>query len=616
MYRAVLKSCENDKNRRSQCFSGPSRRTATAIVVFLLSCLLIWPYIYLQMDYSISDGNDLVDVKDEWMGVPRPRKRNSKTTKGVDGVASVHNSIEPKRKKNIARVNATSSRQRVNGNYKNERKKSATVKDQDIMNQNRTAANALTINKPWFVLHIGPQKTATTTIQSGLDKHSQLLAQEDRYYYLGQGASLDHHPRRSMPNGEKPFWNRFLIQYMSYLERADENSREHFEEFKQRLEWHRGQGHHVVLSSELYGSRMNTEYHHVWKGLKDVLSGFNVRVVLAYRHFMDWIPSNYYQKSVKNGANFTSLLDWIEDHLDSWDKVREQYYSQQRKQSKRHKQGLGNNNDDDDDDNVESSGLNSESHITLWLFQKWSRHFDDIRVFDMHQDGYLDENNANYRSNSTKSSSYDLRTKFICQMLPTADKTCQILRFQQQIRNKKEVGTNGSTDALDGKDVTENKNKLRTSADLYTERVMEAALEKGLIDQKHWQIGKRQRPLSILRNLLVDEGVLPPISSSRTAMPPQKYFDCISPSLEERLLKTSLYFMERVYNTTRLTGSDASGQPMILSGAEWETARAKHDRLFAKNKAEGKYCDVNPQRVLDDPRLRSLISGLTIDSGE
>jgi len=165
-----------------------------------------------------------------------------------------------------------------------------------------------------------------------------------------------------------------------------------------------------------------------------------------------------------------------------------------------------------------------------------------------------------------------------------------------------------------------NNNKMRKSSDLYTQRIMAVAAERGLIDKKHYSQMTKRGPMSKLRSLLAIEGFLPPVSSSLTKMPPMEYFVCISPSLEERLLQTSLRFMERVLSLPGAfdSGGTAAQEPgrVALSDAEWDDARAKHNRLFAKNKAMGKYCDVDPQRVLDDPRVQSLISGLCFSDCE
>ena len=40
--------------------------------------------------------------------------------------------------------------------------------------------------KPWLIVHIGPPKTGSTTIQCGLQKLSKLLADQDKYYFLGK----------------------------------------------------------------------------------------------------------------------------------------------------------------------------------------------------------------------------------------------------------------------------------------------------------------------------------------------------------------------------------------------------------------------------------------------
>ena len=39
--------------------------------------------------------------------------------------------------------------------------------------------------RPWMIIHIGPEKTATTTIQAGLAKYAKMLAKDDDFYFLG-----------------------------------------------------------------------------------------------------------------------------------------------------------------------------------------------------------------------------------------------------------------------------------------------------------------------------------------------------------------------------------------------------------------------------------------------
>ena len=69
-------------------------------------------------------------------------------------------------------------------------------------NTHRTTATKPT--RPYFILHVGPPKTATTTIQCGLNFYNELLAKEDNYYYLGQHCATSREKNRTMANGENP----------------------------------------------------------------------------------------------------------------------------------------------------------------------------------------------------------------------------------------------------------------------------------------------------------------------------------------------------------------------------------------------------------------------------
>ena len=52
---------------------------------------------------------------------------------------------------------------------------------------------SLDTDRPWMVLHIGPPKTGTTTIQKGLMLNSRLLAGYDNVFYLGQSGIVTKH---------------------------------------------------------------------------------------------------------------------------------------------------------------------------------------------------------------------------------------------------------------------------------------------------------------------------------------------------------------------------------------------------------------------------------------
>eukprot|EP00536_Pseudo-nitzschia_multiseries_P008583 jgi/Psemu1/305814/fgenesh1_kg.220_\ len=80
----------------------------------------------------------------------------------------------------------------------------------DTVKHITTATGTGTANstRPYFILHIGPPKTATTFIQCGLQKLSKELADDDSYYFVGKHCAWSH---STMENGEKSIPGHFLI---------------------------------------------------------------------------------------------------------------------------------------------------------------------------------------------------------------------------------------------------------------------------------------------------------------------------------------------------------------------------------------------------------------------
>jgi hypothetical protein len=476
------------------------------------------------------------------------------------------------------------------------------------------------------------------------------------------------------------------------------------------------QNHNVILSSELFGSQMRINYKHVWDRLNKLLIGYEPIIIIGYRHFHDWIPSNYFQKSAVNGIQLQSIPYYIENYLNEWNIIQNNYYYEHNGNNNNNNNGNGNcngngnDNDNDNDngngnkqnniiidndiDNVESSGLNSQSHITLWLYQKWLQHFDSksIRIFDMHQYGYIGLNhshgsssmmttisNSSSNSNSnSNSNSTDLATAFICQMIPTAYKTCQMLQQQQISTNENNTNSNNSDSDSNAhleramntlrrkklqpsSSTTTNSNSnsnsnnntrngdgdgnsnsssgsttstllLRQSKDLYPQRIIEFLNQQGLIESKKFGRWELQKYITKIHEILENNNIIPykiKITNNNNTSTPsgsgsggddddndnqnqnQNYhFDCISSQLEKRLYNTSLYFMERIYNTTTITAAVAvapSSSSSNISYNEWNNIRNKHYNLFQKNINNGKYCDINPKRILLDDNIKSQI---------
>ena len=182
----------------------------------------------------------------------------------------------------------------------------------------------------------------------------------------------------------------------------------------------------------------------------------------------------------------------------------------------------------------------------------------------------------------------------------------------KKLQKKKQPGSNGG----------DNDNEqllLRQSTDLYPQRIMELLVKDGVIDSNYFHKMKRQKYVQQIRNILINHTIIPykKIKSSIGVGDQNQnqnyYFDCISSQLEEQLLNTSLYFMERIYNTTTTTTTTTtnnSDNDPNNNMIEWNTIRNKHYNLFQKNIQNGKYCDINPKRILNTNSIKSQIMKL------
>jgi hypothetical protein len=63
------------------------------------------------------------------------------------------------------------------------------------------------------------------------------------------------------------------------------------------MEFHHSQGNHIILSIEGM-SRGVFDMPHMYKILKSLFQGWNIRFVTTYRHYFEWLYSLYFQEHV------------------------------------------------------------------------------------------------------------------------------------------------------------------------------------------------------------------------------------------------------------------------------------------------------------------------------
>lgn len=534
---------------------------------------------------------------------------------------------------------------------------------------------------PWFVLHIGPPKTATTTIQCGLERHALRLAKTDGYHYMGGGCGAEG-KTYIMPNGEAVVLRKQIADALN-LPTPNPVAAHHLEDFVQRAKVLRSKGRSLILSSELFGSRL--QFHApVMKKLKQMIlsqengAGWNpsrVKIVLAYRHFVDWLPSYHFQNNanyarevsfatdeVSNGKSLEDrkvqpFLEYADQYLASW----EAYQRAVRERAPSEEEHILLTNE---------SFLPKDRrsiHPSWWLYQLWSMHFpleDQVEVYDMHSP--MNSNRPND----------DIVTNFVCNMLPGAIQTCsKMIQLEDEIEQKRQsdasaassasaAASSNTTRLLTASNVgmeefdydslelhspgsflwkkpenqvtkiTSNRKKnrpsmestdkgmnVRASHDLDAVMVVEDLMIKGDIPRFNYsnygiaffksnpdlELLKRTHHKGLTKKLLIEEADKA-LKAYNISAPDHRYYKCMDKELEARFLNASLTFVEMMYKQTNMLNKSALAsthddhpERHKLMEAEKETRYAQalkeHQRLFEKNKAKGKYCDIDPNKV-------------------
>lgn len=322
--------------------------------------------------------------------------------------------------------------------------------------------------KPYFIFHIGPAKTATTYIQCNLQKLSKRLAEDDSYYFVGKNCP---NTKSEMQNGEKSIPGHYL---MMGLNDANPHNRG-YDLLKARMDYHRLKGNNIIYSNEAFSNHL-IDQNSTWHCLQSMLSGWNVRVVIGYRHYIDWIRSFYYQTHKQhnklhrkwpnqgNGKRHPSFLSFLDYHLQSRE-----------------------SGDLSIDGGLQNNAFGH--HLTISAYNKYSTHFDDIQFLNMHDDE-------------------DLITDFVCRILSNSDKTCRKLR----------------TVTNEEKETHSVAKRVSQSFDAY--RISEAAFDKGYISER----SPKEVVVKMVSKKIEETGM-------KTL---SEFMSCPSPSLVARLLKVSI----------------------------------------------------------------------------
>lgn len=205
-------------------------------------------------------------------------------------------------------------------------------------------SSKLDSRRPILILHVGPPKTGSTTLQCTLESLRRELV-EDGLTYIGRsecasmGIDVDLQHKQEFHRFESVLvtgydcqrqmneWEQQTQQESSASSAAEITPAVQpklpscWEEFLQYLEAYRQEGkNHVMFSDEAMANRLtrSSKYRpsipYPWKTLRTSLEqrGWDVRILLVHRPLYDYLPSVYVEQ-YKYGPNKIRLQRWFGD---------------------------------------------------------------------------------------------------------------------------------------------------------------------------------------------------------------------------------------------------------------------------------------------------------------
>lgn len=292
-----------------------------------------------------------------------------------------------------------------------------------IFDSEKTETHHEAKKKPILYLHVGPPKTATTTIQAELTKYRDELLGDD-IVYLGKGTNEKWVKGNDGNKFPHPSWCTIYLQYQEKIEGISPNC---FYRMNETIHEYHASGRDVIMSDEVVGlmfaakdTKKKKKKKRALKGLKKFADLFrddwDIRILLGYRPYFDFVTSQFNEKwEIKPGkpkknkwpARGGQSVPLVKDSWDSTGHVHNGWSS------------------------------------TIELANVFSREFDNITIFDITRTG-------------------DLMTYFLCDILENAHQACE---------SKKSSVASGTLDA-----------KKNVASPLDYDMLATAASKKGLFD--------------------------------------------------------------------------------------------------------------------------------------
>jgi hypothetical protein len=128
------------------------------------------------------------------------------------------------------------------------------------------------------------------------------------------------------------------IQRQSYKQmNRNDHPRSYVYQTKAHLEDRKRQGSNIIFSSKHFSSKLlhwneddssSLDDNIFRNNLKWLLKGLHVQVIIAYRHYVEWLPGMYFQQhrqdkryiewEDKGGLSHPSFWEWVKRYVDAW----------------------------------------------------------------------------------------------------------------------------------------------------------------------------------------------------------------------------------------------------------------------------------------------------------
>jgi len=293
-------------------------------------------------------------------------------------------------------------------------------------------------DRPWLIIHVGPMKTATSTLQSGLEANAARLLSDDDLYYLGLGnlnTNLEPTPINTTDGKSVT-----IYRYQEIMEK-------HF--FSKVLEEHQKLGKDVIISMEQFSNErpawndffQNTLRHREpnrtrpkrmknyrriddFTDSEEPLFQFRVKIVVTYRHFFEWLPSLFHESFSWLSDKFdpTLRIPGIVEYTKSWLDRLEQYDPENNRTTIYTSANIILR------DQKRTKISTKTSHGSVESFLMWTSQpelYDRVDIFDLHQQPIASRTRSQGGDSKNNDAPNDVFANFLCQMVPTASKTCR-----------------------------------------------------------------------------------------------------------------------------------------------------------------------------------------------